>query len=205
MLKALRSWDTPRVIQLVAPIFVNHEPMSKTLGITTQDFKDTFQDLIAECCDSGLSTAIIIDNEPVSVSLAIAYDKYVTIPVNCKNTPIISPLLNILDEMDHQHPVHQNHESTLYHFIAGTDAKHMNKGYAQRAIKGTIDMARHRGYTRIIADATNIVSQNLLMKSFQYKPMGEICYASFKHGDEHVFRVITPHTNSIIRMVKDLC
>lgn len=205
MLKALRAWDSPRVIQLITPVFVENEPMCKALGITVHDFKDTFKDVIEECCDSGLSTAIIVDNEPVSVSLAIPYKKYVSMPISCVNRSKLFPLLNILEKMEHQHPVHEISESTLYHFIVGTDANHMNRGYAHRAIKGTIDMAKHRGFTHIIADATNIVSQHVLEKGFNYKPVGEIYYATFEHDNQPVFQSITPHTKSIVRMMKDLC
>lgn len=180
LVRSVRPSDFSNICKFVAITFANHEPMCHALKITEDDIIDTFNEVLNECCNQKLSSLIEHDNKVVSVSLLLPYKTYNEIQIT--HLPLsIEPLVNILNILSNTHiPANIDEEKTLYHFIVGTDIKHANKGYSRQVINHSYGNAINNKYNHVIADATNIVSQKILSKYFNFQEHTKSSYHDFE-------------------------
>ena len=205
-IRILYDYDCDDVCKFTSDVFVRKEPICNCLQITKQEFIDAFNNIIHNCCASGMSYCIKDpeSDEIMSVMLALSYNDYKNSHIpEWSHTPRITPLLTILDEMAHLEypdPVH-----TLYLFIACTkDTDEVSgKGFAKLLLNRIIDKARSNGYKFIVSDATNVISQHILINRFGFVNAKEITYNKYVYNDECIFNDIKC-TQGVIRVIKTL-
>lgn len=190
--------DFPKICDLVVKSFLKHEPMCNVLKIQDYDFIYSFENLLKECCQSGLSSVIVENNNNlIATSLACTYNSYEKIKIPELKSSEINKIISILDDLNSKKI--NDKDMSVYHFIVGTDPNYINRGLSKLVINETIKLSSINGnYKYIIADATNIVSQHILQNHYSYKP-----YTHIKYSDYDYFKEITD-TEYIIRMIKDI-
>jgi hypothetical protein len=178
-LRQIRDFDFNNVCQFVANTFANHEPMCRALKIKEDDIMNTFNEIIYKCCTQKCSSLIEHDNKIASVSLLLPYRIYNETQIT--HIPqSIQPIISMLNKISSDNiPSHIDEKKTLYHFIVGTDVKYANQGYSRQVIKHSYDNAIKHNYNHVIADATNIVSQNILSKYFNFQEHAKLNYHEF--------------------------
>ena len=188
--------DYQRICNLVTKSFLKYEPMCNVLKLHEKDFLHSFQNLIKVCCLHEFSAVIEEDNKLIAASLACPYNVYENIEMPEENSIEINKILFMLDTLNKK-PL-SNKDSSIYHFIVGTDPNYINNGLSRKVINETIKLSQNANYKYIVADATNIISQHVLQKHFDYKPVSCI-----KYNDYEFFKNIGD-TEYIIRMIKDI-
>jgi len=194
MLRRIEETDAPKVCKFAAKVFTRGEPMCKVLGPSADQFVEQFEPILDLCCASGLSYMIEEGSSILSVSLALPYVDYDNAELGVQ-LPVFKPVFAVFDYLSGELPAAK--EECAYHFIRATDEKHMNKGYAKRVTEGTVQAVAQAGFKYMVADVTNIVSQNLL-SYFGYKP-----FKKFRYHDQECFKAITD-TEFAIRAVKSI-
>lgn len=201
MVTILRDIDVIRVLDMIAPVFVNFQPMCKALDMTVDDFKEAFYELVYACCSSGYSTAYICAGDIASVSLALLYTHYLSIKINAKNEKI-KPLLDILGRLNDLTEFPSGTHTIIYQLIVGTVPKFMRRGYAHLVIDNTLDIAKKNNVRYVIYDATNRISQNIFIYGFGYVPNCSIDYHTYKWNDKFSFSGISDV--EVIRVIREL-
>lgn len=200
LLRKVVITDYPKICDLVITSFLKYEPMCNVLKIKEEDFIYSFQNLIKACCSHDFSS-VIEDTENaklIATSLACPYNVYENIKIPEDNSDEINKILLILDLCDKNNNSIYDKERTIYHFIVGTNPDYINNGLSRKVINETIKFCKNSNYNFIIADATNIVSQHILQKHFDYKQVSRI-----KYSDHECFKNIKD-TEYIVRMIKDI-
>jgi hypothetical protein len=197
IIRTVKSQDVFQVMSFVANIFTRYEPLTKSLKITHSEFEHSFANVIAGCCESGISSIIYDDGKPISVSLALPHDVY----KRCIYPDITStkPLIGLLDELEKTVPI--NIKNTVYHLIVGTDLIRSNKGLGRACMTRTLRSSYYAGYDFIIADATSHISQNMLIKA-GYSELGSLSYKDFQYEGKKPFAMLDE--KRIVRMGKDI-
>lgn len=185
--------DIDIITEILSTIFINYEPMCKSLNLSKDDFIYSFKNVIMECVKTNLSLLFEINNDIAAICLVIPYDIYEKIDINISYN--IKPLTDCLYDLNNIYNSKKK-EDILYLFIIGTDSKYMNNGYSNKLFEKIIKNASQK-YKYIMADATNIISQHLCYK-YGFSELGKIDYNSNQY-----FKNITS-TKSVIRMIKTI-
>jgi hypothetical protein len=179
-LRSIRDFDFNNVCKFVANTFASHEPMCRALKINEDDIMNTFDEIIYKCCTQKVSSLIEHDNKIASVSLLLPYKTYNETQV-LQTPESIQPIINMLNKISSTNvPSHIDENTTLYHFIVGTDVAYANQGYSRQVIKHSYNNAIKNKYNYVIADATNKVSQNILSKYFNFHEHAKMDYRDFE-------------------------
>lgn len=194
LLRKVIIQDFPKICNLVTNSFLKYEPMCNILKIKEEDFIHSFQDLIKACCSHDFSSVVEVDDKLIAASLACPYNIYENIEMPEKNSAEINKILFMLDLLN-KNPLN-NKDSTIYHFIVGTDPSYTSYGLSKKVINETIKLSQDANYKYIVADATNIISQHVLQNHFDFKPVSRIKYNNYEF-----FKNIID-TEYIIRMIK---
>ncbi len=204
-IRSLYDYDCEDVCKLTSSVFVKNEPMCKCLNMTEEEFMDAFYDIIYKCCDSGCSYCMKDHetNEILSIMLTLPYIDYknIQLPEWTNDCESVAPLLNILDDVSYEKEFEI--DSTLYLFIACTKSNMECKGLAKLLLNKVIDKAQYDNYKYLVADATNIISQHILINKYGFQNIKEISYDEFEYNEKYIFKDIKD-TKNIIRVMKKL-
>lgn len=194
MLRVLTLEDTQQALQLAARTFVDHEPMTRATGKSLEDMLELFGPVTAACCSSGMSYGVEEQGGAiVCVSLALPYPDFKA--VRWPDVP--RPAQAILSTLPKLSP--QQEAVSVYMFAWATHPDHMGKGHTKATAAASIDAARQAGYSSLVADVTNVVSQHLAMSHFGFRPLEP----KARYHDYEGFRVVQC-SEYLIRAVKDL-
>ena len=200
-LKIIKPENTQAVLELFSNVFSKNEPMCLTMHITPDECQEVFQDIITECCSNGLSTMYTHENKIMSVSLNLSYSAYKSMTIE-NPPPNMIPLLSVLNQLTaSKYPNHYEENNVLYLFVLATDKAYMNQGLSKQVLTYSMAIAKQKLFRHCIADATNIISQHILLKHFQFLPFYKLPYDRYS-----AFRTIAQQykTTHIIRMAKNL-
>jgi hypothetical protein len=193
MLRVVRPEDKDSVSLFAATLFSAHEPMTKALSIPAEDVAHLYSPIIEACCSSGLSFMLEQEGSIVCLSLALPYTQYEA--VQWPEVPSARPVAAIMNSLPPL-PAGQDPTNTVYMFLWGTGSTHMGKGYIRTAVEASMQATRRSGYSCLVADATNVVSQHLAMSHFGFQPLEpRACYHDHEslkgvQGTEYVIRAV---------------
>lgn len=178
MLRKATYSDFDEILNLTSRVFVKHEPMLSKLNVSESEFSICFSPIISECCWSEFSYVYQEWNHNISaVSLAIPYNVYQDIEFTILDS--IKPVMSVLDTLETMSKENIDFDDTIYTFIICTDPDHVNKGRSKMVIEATEHTALKYKYNMMVTDATNVISQNIFMKHFDYEPMCAVDYTEF--------------------------
>lgn len=193
-IRRLVSANISKAIRFMSKTFVESEPTSVALKFTTCDFTTAFQDVMRKCVIGNQSFAIFENKEILAQSLSVDYETFSN--ANYGYTRETQPMFDLFEKLEIYKP---SKKSLVIFGISSTVEK---KGYASKLIDATINSAKTNGFEMIIADCTNIKSQNLFEK-FGFETVVEIDYKTFEYGIKKPFSNIM-HTTSLKRMVLNI-
>lgn len=186
MLYTLSSDDMRFSMEFTSDIFADKEPTSVALGITSGEFADVFRSIMESCVLSGYSYASHSEYGD-AVALNLPYDHFLEMEYNVISK--IEPMFALFDTLQYT-----PNGKCLYVFSIASDGR----GLASQLLQHTIDEAKASGFKSILADCTNVKSQNLFTK-FGFVARGEVTYGGFEHDKVYSFKNISS-TKSIKRM-----
>lgn len=190
--------DYEDVCKFVGRIFANHEPMCKACNVSADDIVATFQKVIEACCSSNMSSiAKDATGAIISVCLALPFSTYKEIKC-VQSDESIEPILDILDDLDLTGQLREIQKNVGYIFMIGTDPAHLNKGHTRALVHETLANMVVQLYTYAAADATNFISQHILINRFDFTVHKSILYAQYD-----AFKKIED-SNYLVRVVKYL-
>lgn len=172
--------------EFTSQIFSEQEPTSVALGMTSDEFTTAFRSIMESCVLGGHSYAYHSERGD-AVALNLPYDQYLVMEYDVSKK--IEPMFALFDAMKYEPS-----GNCLYVFSIASDAK----GLGGQLLQHTIDEARKNGFNSILADCTNIKSQNLFAK-FGFVVRSEIAYGGFEHTGKYSFKNIG-NTKSIKKM-----
>lgn len=201
MLRVVIPEDKEQVSLFAANVFTEHEPMTRATGASVSDIVQLFGPIIEACCSSGMSF-MLEQQEPGSsnstimcLSLALPYSQYKAMqwpPV--KSAQPASEIMKTLPQV----PAEQQ-QAAVYMFLWWTHANHMGKGYIRTVVGESMRAARQAGFSSLVADVTNVVSQHVAMSHFGFQPMEP----KARYHDHECFKAVQG-TEFIIRAVKHI-
>jgi N-acetylglutamate synthase-like GNAT family acetyltransferase len=184
---ALSDDDMRFSIEFTSQIFADKEPTSVALGVTSGEFTDVFRSIMEKSVWSGYSYASHSECGD-AVALNIPYDQFLVVEYNVSRK--IEPMFALFDAMKYE-PAGK----CLYVFSIASDGR----GLASQLLQHTIDEARKEGFKSILADCTNIKSQNLFERH-GFVTRSEVTYGGFEHkSGMYSFKNIS-NTTSIKKM-----
>jgi GNAT superfamily N-acetyltransferase len=173
--------------------FVEYEPTSVALKLTTCDFTTSFQNIMKQCVDCGYSFAFVDSDDNIKAQiLNIPYDTYEN--VHYGHIRETDPMFDLFGNLDHQPPTGKS----LYVFAIGSDVT--GQGLATKLLEKTVEECKTNGFESICGDCTNIKSQSLFGK-FDFETVSSVVYKGYKYGCMRPFDSIEC-TESIKRMIK---
>jgi len=94
-------------------------------------------------------------------------------------------------------------DNSVYHFLVTTDPSWENRGYSKQLANMTVCVAKDDGYLFVVADATNKISQHILVKHLGYEILGFHMYDSFEFQGSRPFAGLKDSLG-VMRVVKTL-
>ena len=173
-------------IEFTSQIFADKEPTSVALGITSDEFAHVFQNIMEKSVLSGYSYASHSEYGD-AVALNLSYDQFLEMEYNVISK--IEPMFALFDMLQYTPS-----GKCLYVFSIASDGR----GLASQLLQHTIDEAKVRGFDTILADCTNIKSQELF-KKHGFVTRSKVTYGGFEHNGVYSFKNID-NTASIKRM-----
>ena len=186
MVYQLNAGSMSLALQFTSEVFASREPTSVVLWITSAEFEHVFRDVMRKSVFSGFSYADET-HDGVSVILCIPYDEFLGAEYSVLEK--IEPMLALFGALDYEPK-----GKCLYIFSLASDVN----GAASRVVQHTILEARKHGFESIVADCTNVKSQNLFRK-YGFDVKSEVSYDDFQHDGTHPFKNLTG-TTSVQRM-----
>lgn len=174
-------------LEFTSDIFASKEPTSVSLGITSDEFSNVFRSIMESCVLSGCSFASHSEFGD-AVALNLPYDQFLEMEYNVISK--IEPMFALFDMLQYYTPSGK----CLYVFSIASDGR----GLASQLLRHVIDEAKARGFDTILADCTNIKSQELF-KKHEFVTRSKITYGEFEHNGVYSFKNID-NTASIKRM-----
>jgi N-acetylglutamate synthase-like GNAT family acetyltransferase len=94
-------------------------------------------------------------------------------------------------------------EKTMYIFAIATcnkSANVRNSGLAKHLIEASISTAKELGFTQIVADVTNHVSQHIFLNHYGFQVQLKADYVDIEYNHRKWFESIHPPTKSLMRV-----
>jgi len=85
----------------------------------------------------------------------------------------------------------------LYHSLLGVDPRYQNRQISKYLYNENIDHAKNQNFSRIITEATGIVSQRLCSR-FGFREILSIDYQDYEYEGVKVFANITRHKKCVL-------
>ncbi len=198
-----------QAIECMVETFSRDEPMTKALGITPDEFRHLAGIFAEKAVHDGLSTVARDRATDRVVGFCVSEDLISEAPegidkIHAKFYPIMA-LLSELDEIYKKSRPHETGKGEVFHlFMAGVRESYRDQSIATTLIDENLNLAKLKGFSYAIAEATGPVSQHILRDKFGFAERFAVEYKSFAYEGERVFEgVDTP--SACILMEKKLC
>ena len=193
--------DIPSTIDCIVKIFLYDEPMTKSLGITESEFR-TFAKAICErtakekmsyvCKDGATVVGFCLNEdlvtEPFSTSMNI--------------TSKMDPIFAILSSLDEEYLKNKERlKGRYFHAVmAGSLKEYRNKGIVKELASKSWALAKKKGFSEVVGEATNIKSQNLLQKYYNFNIAAKIDYETFEFEGKFPFKDINEKSCTLMSL-----
>lgn len=187
----MQSQDLLATMELVATVFPGGEPLTKTLGITTEYYYPMAEIVCHKALAEGLShvardakTGAVIgfriseDLYAADTSYQKQYDEFVQfLPLNF--------LVKLLKEKYLQDKILSKGQ-ILYQSMLGVAYGYEGRHIARRLIAANIAYAKILGFSKIVTDPTGIVTQRMTA-GLGFKEVVSISYQDFEYQGAKIF------------------
>lgn len=156
------------------------EPILKTIQLPYEALRDFLRPRIELTAQDGLSVVAVENGKVVSAILSDDNTlEHVPYPNEGQWAPQLAPVLELLSQLHEGSAMEQDMLAQglrFYHlFFAGTLPEGRNKGYVNRLMALSLEIARTKGFQVAMVEATSPGSQHTCRK-FGYTLAHRICY-----------------------------
>lgn len=179
--------QTDRITRLIAEVFSRDEPLAIAVGQSEAEFVDMLAVFLPVALPEGLTIAATADDAVTGVALATAFtsEPPPEIEVASPSYPPIGALIAEL-ESDFERE-NANRLSTCLHIhMLAVDAAYRDRGIAQSLLEASEANGKGRGFTSMLADATNPTSRRAFERA-GFKTVIEVRYDSFEFENQLAF------------------
>ncbi|MEK6888605.1 MAG: GNAT family N-acetyltransferase [Nanoarchaeota archaeon] len=184
--------DLTSAVKCVVETFLYDEPMTKNLGITAKEF-EYFAKIICEKMIEEKLSYICKDGSNRVVGFCLNEDLITNPPSGIENvTTKMEPIFNILEKLDKLYLKCRAKERNIFFhmFMLGVLRESRGQGIAQKLVANSIKLAKSKSFSKIVTEATNINSQTLFTKKFNFKELHKTDYKKFENNRLKVFQNI---------------
>jgi len=196
----LEEADYDEAAQLVASVFTDgSEPVTRVLGIRFSDFGHFVRLLLPKFDREGLSVVARDNSTGHLVGAQLNEDMGTAIPNLSAECKELAPALALLDELDRRYfggrAVDPNHYA--HFFFTAVSVPYRGHQIASQLLELSLSIALKKGYRKAVAEATGLVSQNILREA-GFESRVEIPYLEFVHEGRRPFQDIKDHPSALL-------
>ena len=203
--------DLGDVAACFSDYFRREEPLTLAMNISHEEFKPLVEHVCALALSENLGIVCRDSRTRKLVGFSIGKDYGVNETFADQQTfsEKFLPIFALHDELDnHYRTMHdiQPGESFLHH-VMGIDLDyfedHVGEGskpcvnIVPELTRLTIEMAKHRGFQKVISHATSLFTQRLC-KKYGFAEVIRVNYRTFSYRDHEVFRGIKWHNSCVL-------
>lgn len=187
---------------LVARVFARDEPLVRFLGITEKEMLAFTKQYYPKIAAEGLSliardvaTQAVIGARICEDSAIPPADELIT-----HLSPKFDPLFACLEQLSEPYFQHYQPKpgECAHMFMVAVADDYTNMGIAPRMNRLFFDLARERGYRRLITEPTGNISQHILRDKMGFDVLVKLPYRDFEFNGEKVFAGIEGHEYAML-------
>eukprot|EP01100_Stratorugosa_tubuloviscum_P001433 TRINITY_DN131_c3_g1_i1.p1 TRINITY_DN131_c3_g1~~TRINITY_DN131_c3_g1_i1.p1 ORF type:complete len:219 (-),score=86.23 TRINITY_DN131_c3_g1_i1:50-706(-) len=193
-----------KAYKLLTEDFIFREPVCSTVNCDINDFKVISNDPIGYCNELSL-IAINQDNDEIAAVCFCkdyadpAFDKHITV------TPKSAIVIKLLDDLHNKKIIDTDQLNEYFHiYFIATAIKYSGQGIMSKLLHLSIELATSKGFKKIFAEGTGIVSTNLFVR-FGFEIKASISYKDWPYIDNSFpYLTITEKHSQISLVIKNL-
>jgi ribosomal protein S18 acetylase RimI-like enzyme len=181
--------DLDKTIRCISRSFTK-ETMSQALGIGINSYM-SFAKIFAMAMQYQLSLVAKDEQSGDVIGFSVLKDFLAWTPHIYHFDPRFIPIGNLIYELEkwYHSKYTVKYGEILHLFMLGVDEKYRGKGIAHQLMEESFNVAKNKGYTRIIAEGTGSITQHICAK-YGFKVLKEIQYKTFLYYGQLVFKKI---------------
>ncbi len=202
--------DLQDVVFCFSNFFRSEEPLTKSMGFTTDEFSPVAERTCIQAVEHGFSLIARDKSTGKLVGFSIGKDYTQSTFSQCDEiSSKFHPILELHNELDDfyqkmhflkEGEVFLNHAMgiDLDYFkdhLGGNDGPQLN--IVPKLASLTYALAEKKGFKKIIGHATSLFTQRLY-KKFHFKEVFRVSYKTFSYKDDDVFRNIKWHSGCVL-------
>jgi len=187
-----QPYDLFDLTACVQETFPEHEPMSRALGLKKSDYLP-YSDLVCKKAVDERLTIIVRSHRTTKIvgfcinedfASALEYSK-------AKISPKMQPLLALLEDLDRLHLGDSlPPKRKVFHlYMLGVMKEYANYGLGKELMNRSLKLAKEKGFSEAIVEATGPVSQSICRK-IPFTEKHAVEYQTFQYGGVPVFRKV---------------
>jgi GNAT superfamily N-acetyltransferase len=189
-----------------AKTFVEKEPMMKCIDFTHEEYYVFAHAFATKMCHEQLSFIAVSNNNELAAFIlnedTTSEEQLTDFTKLCPKVTPIFELLGSLDDIYFDRHGHANKGQVLHLVVVGVDDKFAGQGLARKLVDATLNMARSKGFKKIIGEFTGTFSHSIAVKT-GFKEVGiEIIYDDFEWKDAPTEELRKPWQNMAKEMEK---
>jgi ribosomal protein S18 acetylase RimI-like enzyme len=201
----LEKSDIEEVVQLVASVFTDgSEPLTRELGVGPAEFDPFIRSLYPKFYREGLSVVASDARTTELVGVQLNDDMGTEQPALDGRYEWAAPVMALLGALDHRYfgekAVKPNQYAHL--FFVAVSPHYRGKRIAPQLLELSLELASRLGYKKALAEATGLISQEILRKA-GFLPRVRIRYGDFEHKGNRPFHGIQD-LSSVLLMDRDV-
>lgn len=177
--------------QCLCEQFSAREPCARALRLSTSDLGPFVALLCRQSPSEGLSTIAVDERTGALLGCLIAED--FTTPLTAEMeaaTRFMAPSLAMLNLLRVDVPELRDASLGTIVYVPLITSCIGGQGIGTGLLARTLELARARGFKKVLAEVTGKVSQDLFARKFGHAVRAEVRYADFVYEGRHVFREI---------------
>ncbi|MFB8794904.1 MAG: hypothetical protein U7126_11950 [Microcoleus sp.] len=199
----LQSQDLSSTIECLATVFPGSEPLTHCLGITKEYYYPVAEIVCHKAVEDGLSHIAKDAQTGEVVGFRISEDLHTREDKSYQDKfnefEKFLPISSLVESLQSQYLQDKvlSKGQMLYHSLLGVDPRYQNRQIPKYLYDENIDHAKNQNFSRIITEATGMVSQRLCSR-FGFKEILSINYQDYEYEGVKVFANITRHKKCVL-------
>ena len=187
----LQEKDLEETTTLLSENFTKGEPVTKSLGITANQFYYFAEIYCKKAVKDGFS--IIAKDKDKVVGFIISEDFDYAQPNGIQDIhPKMLPLMALVDEIEKDAKSSKKEGEKRFHmFLGGTDEQYEGRHIGTTLAEESMKLAKNKNFTSIIAEPSGFATQHIFRDKFRgFEQKNMIEYKTFIYNGENVFKNI---------------
>ncbi|CAM2005848.1 GNAT family N-acetyltransferase [Acanthopleuribacter pedis] len=187
---------------LVARVFARDEPLVRFLGISEEEMFAFTSQYYPKIAAEGLSLIARDVATRAVIGARICEDSAIPAPdgLITELSPKFDPLFACLEQLgsDYFTEYQPKPGECAHMFMVAVADDYTNMGIAPRMNRLFFEMARERGYRRLVTEPTGNISQHILRDKMGFEVLVKLAYRDFSFNGEKVFASIEGHDYAML-------